>query len=65
MEKILTLAGRIVGAIGVLVCAIAVIARLLGGFKVAGLWAATLLQGAVAAVVIGCFLLLVSMSLRK
>ena len=60
MQNLLLLLGRAAGAIGILVCTIAVLTRLAGTYQVAGLWVGTLLQAGTAALVAGCFLLLVS-----
>ena len=60
MGNSLGLAGRALGALGVLACVIAVLARLLGHFYLAGIEAGSLLQAGTAAVVIGCFALLLS-----
>ena len=58
MNAILASGGRIVGSIGLLMCAAAVIWRMLGNYYLAGFDVGTLLQAGTSAVVIGCFLLL-------
>ena len=58
MREILTSGGRVVGLIGLLMCGIAVIWRLLGNYHLAGFDVGTLLQAGTSAVVIGCYLLL-------
>ena len=58
MGNSLALAGRGLGALGVLACAVAVGARLLGNYYLFGLEAGSLLQAGTSAVVIGCFALL-------
>jgi len=64
MENLLVLSGRVAGVLGILVCAVAAIWRLLGHFSLAGFWVGTVLQAGVSAVVIGCFLLLLAMADR-
>jgi hypothetical protein len=60
MGNQLNLLGRLAGIIGALVCAFAVIARLLGNHYVIGVESATLLLGGTSCVAIGCFLLLLA-----
>ena len=64
MGQSLSLVGRALGALGVLVCAIAVATRLLGSFYVLGVEAGSLLQAGTASVVIGCFALLLARDSR-
>lgn len=52
------LAGRAAGVIGILLCLSAGAARVAGHFWVGPMQSATLLQGGIAALAIGCFLLL-------
>ena len=60
MENLLTTAGRLIGAVGVVLCALTMIWRLLGNYHLAGFQLATLFQAGTSTVVIGCFLLLVA-----
>jgi hypothetical protein len=60
MGNSLAMAGRGLGALGVLACAVAVAARLLGNYYLFGLEAGSLLQAGTSAVVIGCFGLLLA-----
>lgn len=54
MTILLLWIGRIGGAFGVLLCVIAVLARLGGMYGVAGLQVGTLLLGGMAAMLVGC-----------
>jgi hypothetical protein len=65
MGNSLVLAGTVFGVVGVLACAVAVVARLLGHFYLFGLEAGSLLQAGTSAVVIGCFALLVGRNARS
>lgn len=58
MNAILASGGRIVGLVGLLMCGVAVVWRMLGNYYIAGFDVGTLLQAGTSAVVIGCFLLL-------
>lgn len=60
MGNSLVLAGRAVGALGILACVVAVLARLLGHYYLLGVEAESLLQAGTSAVVIGCFALLLA-----
>ena len=51
-------AGRIVGIIGLLVCALAVLARVTGHYTLGGFQVGTLLVAGIAALAAACFLLL-------
>lgn len=51
-------AGRIVGIVGLLLCALAVLARITGHYTVAGFEAGTFLVAGIAGLAAGCFLLL-------
>ena len=64
MEALLPLLGRAVGGSGLLVCIVAVATRLAGKHYLAGFELLTLLQGGVAALVAGCFLLLLALDGR-
>ena len=65
MENLLSMAGRLTGFVGIAICAIAAIARVIGIYSIAGLWVGTLLLAGIAAIVTGCFLLLFLMSQRR
>jgi hypothetical protein len=65
MDKLLVLIGRLSGIVGIFVCAVAVFARLLGNYYIAGFAGATLLQAGTAAVAAGCFMLLSAQTLRR
>jgi hypothetical protein len=60
MGNSLVVAGRAVGGLGILACAVAILARLLGHYYLLGFEAESLLQAGTSAVVIGCFALLVA-----
>jgi hypothetical protein len=64
MAHMLVLAGRATGALGVLACLVAVLVRLSGHFYLFGVEAGSLLQAGTAAVVIGCFALLLARDAR-
>ena len=65
MGNTLVLAGRALGALGVLACIVAVLARLLGHYYLLGVEAESLLQAGTSAVVIGCFALLLGRDARS
>jgi hypothetical protein len=65
MGQSLLLLGRLLGALGVLACAIAVLTRVLGHFYLFGVEAGSLLQAGTAAVAIGCFALLLGRDVRN
>jgi len=54
--------GRLSGAAGVLVSAVAVLTRMSGAFHLGGFEAATLLQGGIAAMVVGCLAYVASLA---
>ncbi|GAB4167573.1 MAG: hypothetical protein Fur0039_05440 [Rhodocyclaceae bacterium] len=54
MDNALLWAGRLAGIAGVLVTALAVLARLAGNFLVGGFQVGTLMQAGTAAMVFGC-----------
>lgn len=64
METSLLWIGRLAGVLGVLICLIAVGARLAGAFWIAGFQAGTLLQAGIAAMVLGCLAHLVVLTAR-
>lgn len=54
METSLLWIGRLAGVLGVLLCLIAIGARLTGAFWIAGFQAGTVLQAGMAAMLLGC-----------
>jgi hypothetical protein len=64
MGSSLAMAGRVLGGLGVLACAVAVAARALGNYHLLGIEAGSLLQAGTSAVVIGCFALLLARDSR-
>ena len=54
MEELLVWIGRLAGVAGVALCAVAVVARLVGAYWLGGFQVGTLLQVGVAAMVLGC-----------
>jgi hypothetical protein len=60
MENLLVMLGRIAGVAGAVICLIAGFARLLGNFYLGGFSVASLLQGGMGGLLIGCFLLLLA-----
>lgn len=64
MEKLLVWTGRLAGLVGVLICAVAVVARFKGAFWLGGLQVGTLLQGGMAAMLLGCLSLAVVLTWR-
>lgn len=65
MEMLLLWIGRLAGLVGVAACLIAIGARLVGGFWIAGFQVGTLLQAGIAAMVLGCLAHLVVLTLRS
>lgn len=57
--------GRLAGAIGVLMTAVAVAARLGGAYQLGDYQAITLLQAGVAAMVLGCLAYVAAMAERR
>ena len=64
VNELLTIGGRIIGSVGLLMCGIAVAWRILGNYFLAGFGLGTLLQAGTSTVVIGCFLLLARVDRR-
>lgn len=54
MEQLLTWVGRLAGWLGVLVCAVALVARLTGSWAVGGVSIGTLFQLGMAAMILAC-----------
>lgn len=64
METLLLIFGRGAGLVGAAVFALAIVARLFGVFWLGGFQVGSLLQGAIAAMVFGCFSLLMALAGR-
>jgi hypothetical protein len=64
MEKILLAIGGAAGALGVLMCAVAVIVRLGGGFWIGSMQSGSVLQGGIAAMTAGCLVYLFVLTRR-
>lgn len=64
MESLLLTFGRVAGLAGAVVFVLAIAARLLGVFWLGGFQVGTLLQAAIAAMVFGCFSLLMALAGR-
>jgi hypothetical protein len=64
MNDILLWAGRLAGVIGVVTCALALFVRISGAYTLAGFEVGTLFLGGTAAMVAGCFCLLLRMDER-
>ena len=62
MDAFLLLSGRVAGIGGLLLCSIAAVLRLAGNYYLGTFQLATVLQGGMAATVVGCFLLLLSLT---
>ena len=54
MGKLLLLVGRLAGLIGVTLCVCAFVGRLTGSWSLGGFQIGTVLQGGIAATVVGC-----------
>ena len=64
MNAILLWAGRLAGVIGAVTCALALFVRVSGAYTLVGFEVGTLFLGGTAAMVGGCFLLLLRMDER-
>ncbi|HMW54667.1 MAG TPA: hypothetical protein PKZ67_04580 [Accumulibacter sp.] len=62
MDAFLLLSGRVAGIGGLLLCITAAVLRLAGNYYLGTFQLATVLQGGMAATVVGCFLLLLSLT---
>jgi hypothetical protein len=60
----LTWAGRLLGIVGIVVCAVAGLARVTGHYVLGGFPAITLFEGGTTALVAACFCLLWALSAR-
>jgi hypothetical protein len=65
MRKLLLWMGRVGGAVGVILCAVAVVVRLRGQFNFGGYQVGTLLLAGMAAVLLGCLGYLASLAERE
>lgn len=65
MDRMMLLAGRALGLMGLAACAIAIIARVAGNFWIRGFELGSLLQVGIAGIAAGCFLMLWLLTLRK
>lgn len=65
MDRMMLLAGRALGLMGLAACAIAIIARVAGHFWIRGFELGSLLQVGIAGMAGGCLLLLWVLTLRK
>ena len=65
MEKMLDTAGSIVGAVGVVVCVLAGMARMLGMLTLAGSEMGTWFVVGIAIIAVGCFIKLQAISARQ
>ena len=65
MNDVLLWAGRLAGVIGVVVCALALAVRIGGSYTLAGFEVGTLFLGGTAAMVAGCFCLLLRIDDRR
>jgi hypothetical protein len=54
MNKLLRWTGRIAGAVGVLLCLVSCLARVAGVWTIGGFQIGTMLQGGMAAMILGC-----------
>ena len=64
METLLRWVGRLGGAAGVVLCAVAVLMRLRGVYNVAGFQIGTLLLAGIAAMMVGCLAYVASIAER-
>lgn len=65
LQKFLLWVGRLSGLLGVVVCAVAVVARLSGLHELMGFQSATVMHAGVAAMVLGCLGYLALLARRK
>jgi hypothetical protein len=64
MQELLVWVGRLAGVAGVALCAVAVVARLVGAYWLGGFQVGTLLQIGVAGMVLGCLCFLTALTER-
>ena len=65
MEALLLWIGRLAGSVGFLVCVAAVLARITGTWKLGGMFAGTLFQAGVAAMILSCLAYCAYLAERK
>lgn len=65
LQKFLLWVGRLAGLLGVLICAVAILARLGGTFHVMDFQTGTVLQAGIATMVLGCLGYLALLARRK
>ena len=65
LQKFLLWVGRLAGLLGVLICAVAILARLGGTFQIMAFQTGTVLQAGVATMVLGCLGYLALLARRK
>jgi hypothetical protein len=65
MQELLVWVGRLAGVAGVALCAVAVVARLVGAYWLGGFQVGTLLQIGVAGMVLGCLCFLAALTERS
>lgn len=65
MNNLLLLLGRAAGVVGLLLIAVAVVVRLTGAYWLGGFQIGTVLLGGTAALVAGCFALLLVLTSRS
>jgi hypothetical protein len=65
VEKLLLWIGRLGGVVGVIMCAVAVWARLRGSYTLAGFQVGTLLLAGMAAMLVGCLGYLAAVAERR
>lgn len=64
MENLLLWVGRLAGLVGVLVCAVAFVGRVSGTWILGGFQVGTLLQGGMAAMLLGCLAYIANLAER-
>ena len=65
LQRFLLWVGRLAGFLGVLICAVAIVARLSGMYGIIGFQVGTVLQAGVATMVLGCLGYLALLARRK
>lgn len=65
MDRMMLLAGRTLGVLGLAICAFAVIARIAGNYWIRGVELGSLLQVGIAGIAAGCFMLLWALTQRR
>ncbi len=65
MDTMLVWVGRLAGIIGLVLCAIAIVARLSGSWMIGGFQVGTMLQAGTAGMVLGCLAYCASLAERR